>query len=90
MRVVWPRMAEIAIEYAAGSRLQPEAETARRLIDSYLGDRPDVDAVTLSPSSDSVFCVSVEGDRIWCTDPREWIDAMEAVTAARRRLSEVS
>jgi hypothetical protein len=36
-----------------------------------------------------VFCVSVEGDRIWCTDPREWIDAMEAVTAARRRLSEL-
>ena len=83
-------MAEIAIEYAAGSRLQPEAETARRLIDSYLGDRPDVDAVTLSPSSDSVFCVSVEGDRIWCTDPREWIDAMEAVMAARGRLTELS
>ncbi|WP_435093328.1 hypothetical protein [Halorubrum sp. N11] len=83
-------MAEIAIEYAAGSRLRSEAETARRLIDSYLGDRSDVDGVTLSPSSDSVFCVSVEGDRIWCTDPREWIDAMEAVTAARRRLSELS
>mgnify|MGYP005848280321 FL=1 len=83
-------MAEIAIEYAAGSRLQSEAETARRLIDAYLGDRSDVDGVTLSPSSDSVFCVSVEGDRIWCTDPREWIDAMEAVTAARGRLSELS
>ncbi|TKX75082.1 hypothetical protein EXE46_05520 [Halorubrum sp. GN11_10-6_MGM] len=83
-------MAEIAIEYAAGNRLRSEAETARRLINAYLGDRPDVDAVTLSPSADSVFCVSVEGDRIWCTDPREWIDAMEAVTAARRRLSEVS
>jgi len=62
-------MAEIAIEYAAGSRLRSEAETARRLIDSYLGDRSDVDRVTLSPSSESVFCVSVEGDRIWCTDP---------------------
>ena len=83
-------MAEIAIEYAAGSRLQSDAETARRLIDSYLGDRSDVDSVTLSPSNDSVFCVSVEGDRIWCTDPREWIDAMEAVTAARGRLSERS
>jgi predicted Rdx family selenoprotein len=83
-------MAEIAIEYAAGSRLQPEAETARRLIDSYLGDRSDVDGVTLRPSGDSVFCVSVEGDRIWCTDPREWIDAMAAVTAARRRLAELS
>ena len=83
-------MAEIAIEYAAGDRLRSEAETARRLIDAYLGDRPDVDRVTLSPSGESVFCVSVEGDRIWCTDPREWIDAMEAVTAARKRLSEVS
>ncbi|MGM0446722.1 MAG: hypothetical protein ACQERM_00525 [Methanobacteriota archaeon] len=83
-------MAEIAIEYAAGNRLRSEAETARRLIDAYLGDRPDVDRVTLSPSGDPVFCVSVEGDRIWCTDPREWIDAMEAVTAARRRLSELS
>jgi len=83
-------MAEIAIEYAAGSRLQAEAETARHLIDAYLGDRSDVDGVTLSPSSDSVFCVSVEGDRIWCTNPREWIDAMEAVTAARGRLSELS
>ncbi|RLM68749.1 hypothetical protein [Halorubrum sp. Atlit-26R] len=83
-------MAEIAIEYAAGDRLRSEAETARRLIDAYLGDRPDVDRVTLSPSGESVFCVSVEGDRIWCTDPREWIDAMKAVTAARRRLSEVS
>jgi predicted Rdx family selenoprotein len=83
-------MAEIAIEYAAGNRLRSEAETARRLIDAYLGDRPDVDRVTLSPSGESVFCVSVEGDRIWCTDPREWIDAMEAVTAARRQLSEVS
>ena len=83
-------MAEIAIEYAAGNHLRSEAETARRLIDAYLGDRPDVDRVTLSPSGDSVFCVSVEGDRIWCTDPREWIDAMEAVTAARRRLSELS
>jgi predicted Rdx family selenoprotein len=83
-------MAEIAIEYAAGNRLRPEAETARRLIDSYLGDRSDVDGVTLHPSSDSVFCVNVEGDRIWCTDPREWIDAMAAVTAARRKLSELS
>jgi len=83
-------MAEIAIEYASGSRLRSEAETARRLIDSYLGDRPDVDRVTLAPSSESVFCVSVEGDRIWCTNPREWIDAVEAVTAARRRLSELS
>ena len=83
-------MAEIAIEYAAGNRLRSEAETARRLIDAYLGDRPDVDRVTLSPSGESVFCVSVEGDRIWCTDPREWIDSMEAVTAARRRLSEIS
>jgi predicted Rdx family selenoprotein len=83
-------MAQIAIEYATGSRLRSEAETARRLIDSYLGDRPDVDGVTLSPSADSVFCVSVEGDRIWCTNPGEWIDAMEAVGAARRRLSELS
>lgn len=83
-------MTEIAIEYAAGDRLRSEAETARRLIDAYLGDRPDVDRVTLSPSSESVFCVSVEGDRIWCTDTREWIDSMEAVTAARRRLSELS
>ncbi len=81
-------MAVIAIEYATGQRLWTEAETARRLIDAHLGDRPDVDEVTLSPSSESVFCVSVEGDRIWCTDPREWIDSMEAVTAARRRLSE--
>lgn len=81
-------MAEIAIEYASGNRLRSEAETARRLIDAYLGDRPDVDDVTLSPSGESVFCVSVEGDRIWCTDPREWIDAMEAVGAARSRLSE--
>ena len=83
-------MAEIAIEYAAGNRLRSEAETARRFIDAYLGDRPDVDRVTLSPSTDSVFCVSVEGDRIWCTDTREWIDAMEAVSAARRRLTERS
>ncbi|PSQ55725.1 hypothetical protein BRD22_08495 [Halobacteriales archaeon SW_8_68_21] len=83
-------MTEIAIEYATGNRLRSEAETARRLIDAYLGDHPDVDRVTLSPSSESVFCVSVEGDRIWCTDPREWIDAMEAVTAARRQLSELS
>ncbi|MFC6753038.1 hypothetical protein [Halorubrum tibetense] len=83
-------MAEIAIEYASGKRLRSEAETARRLIDAYLGDRSDVDGVTLSPSTESVFCVSVEGDRIWCTNPREWIDAMEAVTAARRRLSELS
>ena len=82
-------MAEIAIEYSTGSRLRSEAETARRLIDVYLGDRADVDSVTLSPSRESVFCVSVEGDRIWCTDPREWIDAMDAVTAVRRRLSEV-
>ena len=82
-------MAEIAIEYAAGSRLQSDAETARRLIDSYLGDRSDVDSVTLSPSNDSVFCVSVEGDRIWCTDPGNWIDSMEAVSAVRRRLSSV-
>ncbi len=83
-------MAEIAIEYASGKRLRSEAETARRLIDAYLGDRSDVDGVTLSPSTESVFCVSVEGDRIWCTNPREWIDAMEAVSAARRRLSELS
>ncbi|MBP1921421.1 putative Rdx family selenoprotein [Halorubrum alkaliphilum] len=83
-------MAEIAIEYASGKRLRSEAETARRLIDAYLGDRPDVDGVTLSPSTESVFCVSVEGDRIWCTNPREWIDSMEAVTAARSRLSELS
>jgi predicted Rdx family selenoprotein len=82
-------MVEIAIEYATGDRLRSEAETARRLIDAYLGDRAEVDRVTLSPSTESVFCVSVEGDRIWCTDPREWIDSMEAVSAARRRLSEV-
>jgi predicted Rdx family selenoprotein len=83
-------MAEIAIEYASGNRLRSEAETARRLIDAYLGDRSDVDAVTLSPSAESVFCVSVEGDRIWCTNPREWIDSMEAVSAARTRLSDGS
>lgn len=82
-------MTEIAIEYAAGQRLWNEAETARRLIDAHLGDRADVDEVTLAPSREAVFCVSVEGDRIWCTDPREWIDAMEAVGAARRRLSEL-
>ena len=83
-------MAEIAIEYAAGDRLRSEAETARRLIDAYLGDRSDVDRVTLSPSGESVFCVSVEGDRIWCTDTREWIDAMKAVTVVRSRLTELS
>ncbi len=82
-------MAEIAIEYAAGNRLRSEAETARRLIDAYVGDRAEVDRVTLSPSTEPVFCVSVEGDRIWCTDPREWIDAMDAVSAVRRRLTEL-
>ncbi len=80
-------MAEIAIEYAAGERLWSEAETARRLIDAHLGDRPDVDRVTTSASRESVFCVSVEGDRIWCTDPGKWIDSMEAVSAVRRQLS---
>ena len=83
-------MAEIAIEYATGKHLWTEAETARRLIDAHLGDRSDVDDVVLSPSSESIFCVSVEGDRIWCTNPGEWIDSMEAVSAARRRLSELS
>jgi len=81
-------MAEIAIEYASGHHLRAEAETARRLIDAYLGDRSDVDTVTLSPSTESVFCVSVAGERVWCTNPGEWIDSMAAVTAARTRLTE--
>ncbi|MWV64872.1 hypothetical protein GRS48_08570 [Halorubrum sp. JWXQ-INN 858] len=81
-------MAEISVEYATGERLWSEAETARRLIDAHLGDRPDVDRVRIAPSSESLFCVSVAGDRIWCTDPHERIDSMAAVSAARRRLSE--
>ena len=83
-------MAEIAIEYATGKHLWTEAETARRLIDAHLGDRPDVDDVVLSPSSESIFCVSVAGDRIWCTDPSKWIDSMGAVSAARRGLADRS
>ncbi len=79
-------MVDIAIEYPTGKRLWSEAETARRLIDAHLGDRSDVDRVTLSPTAGSAFCVSVEGDRIWCTDPREWIDSMQAVSAVRRQL----
>jgi len=61
-------MAEIAIEYAAGSRLRSEAETARRLIDSYLGDRSDVDRVTLALQRVRVLRQR-RGRPHLCTDP---------------------
>ena len=83
-------MAEIAIEHANKPRLRAEAETARRLIDGHLGDRSDVDRVTTAAASDDAFCVSVEGDRIWCADTDGWIDAMAAVSAVRRQLAGLS
>jgi len=79
-------MAQVEIEYCAPRRLGGEATTTRRVLADWLGQRHDVE-VSCSPSAEDCFCVSVDGDRVWCTDPSGRIDPFEAVAAVRSRLA---
>lgn len=79
-------MAQVEIEYAAPRRLGGEATTTRRVLADWLGQRHDVE-VSCSPSTEDCFCVSVDGDRVWCTDPGGRIDPFEAVAAVRSQLA---
>jgi hypothetical protein len=79
-------MAQVEIEYPAPRRLGGEATTTRRVLAEWLGGRHDIE-VNCSPSAEDLFCVSVDGDRVWCTDPDDRIDPFEAVAAVRSRLT---
>jgi predicted Rdx family selenoprotein len=84
-------MSRIEIEYCGACRIGSKAVTTRRTLLSWLRERPDVDHedVTLRPSSEEdVFCVSVDGERVWCAnDPGRRVDAVAAVNAVRRQLA---
>ncbi|MFB6205664.1 MAG: Rdx family protein [Haloglomus sp.] len=79
-------MTLVEIEYCAPCRLGAEATATRRVIADWLGRRHDLE-VTCSPLTENCFCVSVDGDRVWCTDPGDRIDPFEAVAAVRSRLA---
>ncbi|MFB6118148.1 Rdx family protein [Halosegnis sp.] len=83
-------MASIEIEYCGRCRFGEQAATTRRVLLSWLRERPDVDAeqVTLSPATEDILCVAVDGERVWCaSEPGRRVDAVEAVNAVRRRLA---
>ena len=79
-------MVSIAVEYCAPCRLGEEAVATRRALADRLRKYDQVEAVSLSPSPEERFCVSVDGESVWCADPGEKIDPMEAVAAVRNRL----
>ena len=66
--------------------LAAEPPETRRVLADWLGQRHDLN-VSCSPSSEELFCVSVDGDRVWCTDPDDRIDPFEAVAAVRSQLA---
>ena len=79
-------MVSISVEYCAPCRLGGEAVATRRALADRLRKYEEVEAVALVPSPEERFCVSVDGESVWCADPREGIDPMEAVDAVRSRL----
>lgn len=79
-------MPQVNIEYCAPCRLAGEATETRRVLADWLGQRHDLN-VNCSPSAEELFCVSVDGDRVWCTDPDDRIDPFEAVAAVRSQLA---
>lgn len=83
-------MTRIEIEYCGRCRFGEQAAATRRVLLSWLHDRSDVDAehVTLSPATDDVLCVAVDGERVWCArDPASHVDPVAAVNAVRRQLA---
>jgi hypothetical protein len=78
-------MPRVEVEYPAPRRLGGEASATRRVLADRLGDH--VESITCSPSSEELFCVSVDGERVWCTDPGGRIDPFEAVAAVRSQLA---
>jgi predicted Rdx family selenoprotein len=79
-------VSKIAVEYCTSRRIGTDAAQIRRVLSDRLRGHDEVDAVLLSPSPHEVFCVSIDDERVWCVDPGDRIDPMEAVAAVRSRL----
>lgn len=80
-------MVSIDVEYCAPCRLSQEAVRTRRALADYLGKYDDVEGVSLVPSEEEIFCVSVDGESVWSTEPNGRVDPMEAVAAVRSQLN---
>lgn len=76
-------MVSVDVEYCAPCRLAGTAITTRRVLADRLRGYDEIESVRVEPTQEDVFCVSVEGDRIWSVDPRGRVDPMEAVGAVR-------
>ena len=79
-------MVSIAVEYCAPCRLGEEAVATRRALADHLRKYDEIERVSLSPSSEERFRVSVDGESVWSASVEEPIDPMEAVAAVRTRL----
>jgi predicted Rdx family selenoprotein len=79
-------LVSIAVEYCTPCRLGEEAVATRRALADRLRKYDQIERVSLSPAPEEGFCVSVDGESVWCADPDEGIDPMEAVAAVRSRL----
>lgn len=82
---------EIEIRYCRPCRTGGKAADTRRALLSRLRDHPRVDPeqVTLSPASEEVFFVAIDGEQVWsAADPAGRVDAVAAVNAVRRRLGQ--
>lgn len=91
VRIQLLSMTEIEIRYCRPCRAGGQAAGTRRALLSRLRDHPSVDPdeVTLSPASEEVFCVAVDGERVWsAADPAGRVDPVAAVNAVRRRLGQ--
>jgi predicted Rdx family selenoprotein len=80
-------MVRIAIEYCAPCRLGAEAVATQRVLSDHLRGYDEVEAVSLDPSGEEVFCVHVDDEPVWSADPDGRVDPMEAVAAVRSRLA---
>ncbi|MES3518220.1 MAG: Rdx family protein [Natronomonas sp.] len=83
-------MTTVSVEYCAPCRAGGAAVETRRALTDHLRKYSEVEEVTLTPSSEEVFCVSIDGERVWCSDPSDRVDPMEAVAAVRSQLSAAS
>jgi predicted Rdx family selenoprotein len=77
----------IAVEYCAPCRPGGEAATTRHVLSDRLRKYDEIEAISLAPSPERVFRVSVNGEAVWRVDPADDIDPIEAVAAVRQRLS---
>lgn len=80
-------MVRIDVEYCASCRVGEAAVATRRVLADRLREYHEIEGVSLVPSGEETFRVTVDGERVWSTDPGDRVDPMEAVAAVRSRLS---